>query len=253
MLEFSSISVSSYDAASLADKLTEKSGDGWNVVSVVAAGTNVTAYLSRERSQAGADADAGAFVGTGAAVAGADEYAAAGGYDTAGVEDDLAPVGETTEPTFDPVLPASTSAAAVEEPAGWAVEPEPASTSTSTGDTSTWASGSSAADVQPAASTMPESIAYGTAAAGATSEAGQATSSEASQATSSEPASSQSATSQSTGADVGQTTAATSAATAPAGWYADPSGRYELRYWDGTQWTEHVSRAGQQYTDPPVA
>ncbi|MFZ8998733.1 MAG: DUF2510 domain-containing protein [Ilumatobacteraceae bacterium] len=40
---------------------------------------------------------------------------------------------------------------------------------------------------------------------------------------------------------------------APAGWYADPSGRFELRYWDGGQWTEHVSRAGQQFTDPPVA
>ena len=41
--------------------------------------------------------------------------------------------------------------------------------------------------------------------------------------------------------------------TVPAGWYADPSGRYELRYWDGNQWTEHVSRGGQQSTDPPVA
>ncbi|HEX6659403.1 MAG TPA: DUF2510 domain-containing protein, partial [Ilumatobacter sp.] len=39
----------------------------------------------------------------------------------------------------------------------------------------------------------------------------------------------------------------------PAGWYADPALRYELRYWDGSAWTEHVSRAGQQYTDPPVA
>lgn len=39
----------------------------------------------------------------------------------------------------------------------------------------------------------------------------------------------------------------------PAGWYADPAGRYELRYWDGTQWTEHVARGGAQYTDPPVA
>ena len=39
----------------------------------------------------------------------------------------------------------------------------------------------------------------------------------------------------------------------PAGWYADPSGRFELRYWDGAAWTEHVSRAGQQFTDPPVA
>ena len=41
--------------------------------------------------------------------------------------------------------------------------------------------------------------------------------------------------------------------TVPAGWYADPSGRFELRYWDGAAWTEHVSRAGQQFTDPPVA
>lgn len=40
---------------------------------------------------------------------------------------------------------------------------------------------------------------------------------------------------------------------APAGWYADPSGRYELRYWDGAAWTEHVARSGQQFTDPPVA
>lgn len=39
----------------------------------------------------------------------------------------------------------------------------------------------------------------------------------------------------------------------PANWYADPSGRFELRYWDGSQWTEHVSRGGQQFTDPPVA
>jgi hypothetical protein len=39
----------------------------------------------------------------------------------------------------------------------------------------------------------------------------------------------------------------------PAGWYADPAGRFELRYWDGGTWTEHVSRAGQQFTDPPVA
>ena len=39
----------------------------------------------------------------------------------------------------------------------------------------------------------------------------------------------------------------------PAGWYADPSSRFELRYWSGTEWTEHVSRSGQQFTDPPVA
>ena len=58
--------------------------------------------------------------------------------------------------------------------------------------------------------------------------------------------------------DVGAATSGSSsgsadAGAAPAGWYADPSSRFELRYWDGGQWTEHVSRAGQQYTDPPVA
>lgn len=57
------------------------------------------------------------------------------------------------------------------------------------------------------------------------------------------------------------TTASTPAATAssvgdaaaPAAWYPDPAGRFELRYWNGTAWTEHVSRNGQQSTDAPVA
>jgi hypothetical protein len=34
-----------------------------------------------------------------------------------------------------------------------------------------------------------------------------------------------------------------------AGWKPDPVGRWEYRYWDGSQWTEHVSRGGQQATD----
>lgn len=45
---------------------------------------------------------------------------------------------------------------------------------------------------------------------------------------------------------------ATPTANAPANWYPDPSGRYELRYWNGEKWTEHVSTGGQQSTDPPV-
>ena len=48
-------------------------------------------------------------------------------------------------------------------------------------------------------------------------------------------------------------TAAASSPKVPAAWYADPSGRYELRYWDGNEWTEHVARGGQQFVDPPVA
>jgi hypothetical protein len=46
---------------------------------------------------------------------------------------------------------------------------------------------------------------------------------------------------------------AAAAPAVPAGWYSDPSARFELRYWDGVAWTEHVARNGQQYTDPPVA
>ncbi|WP_183095882.1 DUF2510 domain-containing protein, partial [Nocardioides stalactiti] len=38
-----------------------------------------------------------------------------------------------------------------------------------------------------------------------------------------------------------------------AAWHPDPTGRHELRYWDGTQWTEHVSDAGVQSTNPVAA
>lgn len=40
--------------------------------------------------------------------------------------------------------------------------------------------------------------------------------------------------------------------TQPADWYPDPFGRHEVRYWDGTRWTEHVASAGRQSVDPPV-
>ena len=66
------------------------------------------------------------------------------------------------------------------------------------------------------------------------------------------------------GANVWQSAASSSAAPAsgapagggnvpsvPANWYKDPSGRFEMRYWNGTQWTEHVATAGKQSIDPP--
>jgi len=39
----------------------------------------------------------------------------------------------------------------------------------------------------------------------------------------------------------------------PAGWYDDPSARHERRYWDGTDWTAHVSDGGIATTDQPGA
>jgi hypothetical protein len=41
--------------------------------------------------------------------------------------------------------------------------------------------------------------------------------------------------------------------TQPAGWYPDPTGRADQRYWDGNAWTDHVARAGVQGTDPVSA
>ncbi|HZC70025.1 MAG TPA: phospholipid scramblase-related protein [Jatrophihabitans sp.] len=38
----------------------------------------------------------------------------------------------------------------------------------------------------------------------------------------------------------------------PAGWYADPFGRHEARYFSGTAWTEHVSSHGRAGIDPPA-
>jgi Protein of unknown function (DUF2510) len=36
-------------------------------------------------------------------------------------------------------------------------------------------------------------------------------------------------------------------------WYPDPSGRHQLRYWDGSDWTAHVSDDGVVTQDPPVS
>jgi len=113
--------------------------------------------------------------------------------------------------------PAPTPAPVVAEPAGWAMSPEPAASnnvaSTATTSMAPISEATTAYQAQPAASYQPQAAA--------------------------QPAQSY------------QPAAATPAV--PAGWYADPAGRFELRYWDGGTWTEHVSRAGQQFTDPPVA
>ncbi|MEN6429681.1 MAG: DUF805 domain-containing protein [Coriobacteriales bacterium] len=45
-------------------------------------------------------------------------------------------------------------------------------------------------------------------------------------------------------------TGAAGAAITPAGWYADPAGRHQLRYWDGARWTSSVSDGGAVSQDP---
>lgn len=38
----------------------------------------------------------------------------------------------------------------------------------------------------------------------------------------------------------------------PPGWYPDPFGRAQVRWWSGAAWTEHVGTDGQSFTDPPI-
>ena len=54
MYEFDSVSVSSFEAGSLVDHLSARSADGWDVVAIVPAGSNVVAYLRRDQPAADA-------------------------------------------------------------------------------------------------------------------------------------------------------------------------------------------------------
>lgn len=38
--------------------------------------------------------------------------------------------------------------------------------------------------------------------------------------------------------------------TPPPGWYPDPGGRYESRYWNGVMWTDQVATRGVTGSDP---
>jgi len=223
MQEFSSVTASSYDADSLAPLLNEKAADGWSVVSIVAAGTNIVAYLQREADDHAVDATTpDETVDT--ALDTVDDVAAS--VPTYGdTPSDEAPVEEAGAPDASPIgspfIPAAAVAEAtpVDEPAGWANAPEQTIETpvlaADTADTSIADLAAQVSEPEPVAAVEPEAAVVA------------------------EP-------------DVAETAPAAES-TVPAGWYADPSGRFELRYWDGAAWTEHVSRAGQQFTDPPVA
>jgi hypothetical protein len=38
--------------------------------------------------------------------------------------------------------------------------------------------------------------------------------------------------------------------TLPSGWYADPTHRFDHRYWNGQSWTDHASSKGEALVDP---
>lgn len=172
MHEFDSVSVSTYEASSLADKLTERSSEGWDIVAILPTGSDITAFLKRERASSAAETD----------------------------------------------TPITTAAAAATEPAGWGSAPAASAAGSS------WGSDSGTTSTYGTASSTPDDDGSRWGSTAGTAAATQAA-----------------------------TPTTPSTPSVPPGWYADPAGRYELRYWDGSAWTEHVSRAGQQYTDPPVA
>lgn len=47
-----------------------------------------------------------------------------------------------------------------------------------------------------------------------------------------------------------KTAAASAAPITPAGWYPDPTGRHQHRYWDSAQWTSSVADGGVADQDP---
>jgi hypothetical protein len=201
MQEFSSVTASSYDAESLAPMLNDKAADGWSVVSIVAAGTNIVAYLQREsgeHSGTAAPAAEEVLVAESMQDAPTDESPAA---DETPATDEIPAADESPFITAD-----EETSTPVEEPAGWAAAPDEQTTETPVEEASIAELAAQVSEPEPEPVAEP----------------------------------------------VAESAPAVESAV-PAGWYADPSGRFELRYWDGTAWTEHVSRAGQQFTDPPVA
>ena len=210
MYDFESVSVSSYEAGSLAATLTEKSAEGWDVVAIVPAGSDVVAYLRRasdEDGETSGSTDAQITDGTSNTIALAEST-----NDSAA--DLLTPTSVSSEPAVPETAASDTDI----------TSPTSTPSSSETGGTGWGASDDTAAGA----------AALGAAASGAN------------------------AGGWSSGSDSSWSGSAQQAATpatpaVPAGWYADPAGRFELRYWDGSAWTEHVSRQGQQYTDPPVA
>jgi uncharacterized membrane protein YhaH (DUF805 family) len=52
------------------------------------------------------------------------------------------------------------------------------------------------------------------------------------------------------GSDPKEPTIDTTRSAVAAGWMTDPSGRHQLRYWDGAMWTQSVADNGTQAIDP---
>jgi hypothetical protein len=246
MVEYASVRSSLYDIDTLVSQLNERAAEGWEVVQILSTGGDVTAVLRRSpEAEAPAVEDAGyGAVATPVALYDTGEYevVAAEVVEDDGTVDEIIAVEETVNEDEGHAVPdavADSIDEAASEPPGWAVAPVAVEeTAPETVDAVPEApavvTDTVVADVvpEPEPGPVPEPpTEVAPVVAAAASEPPPAP-----EPTPAPPA-----------------PAPAAAPSIPAGWYPDPAVRFELRYWDGAAWTEHVARAGQMYTDPPVA
>jgi Protein of unknown function (DUF2510) len=265
MLEYASVTASAYDVDSLVGKLNAHASQGWEVTSVVAAGGDVVAIMHRVRSSDDAAEAVAADETPAMAAVATDQFA----EEAAPVIDEAPAFSEAASSVAEVAAPAAESSSLLES----VTDAAPSSASdaaSSAADHARDAFGASeagagiagaaagvgvgsifgndapaddvaipAADVTPAVEAVApvvETVAPVVAEVPAAVEPSGWGSAQTT-----------------VGTPVAPTPAPAPVVTTPAGWYPDPSGRFEMRYWDGSAWTEHVSRQGQQFTDPPVA
>ena len=261
MLEYASVTASAYDVDSLVGKLNAHASQGWEVTSVVAAGGDVVAIMQRVRSAVDA-APAEAIADEGPAVAAVAAEQAA--EEAAPVVEEVPAFSEAASSTAEVTAPAVEASPLIESVA----EAAPADVDEAAGSVTDHAGGVGAGIAGAAIGVGIGSI-FGNdtpevdVAAPPVEEVTPAVEAVAPVIETVAPAVAEvPAAVEPTGWGSAQTTVGTPVVptpapapvvTTPAGWYPDPSGRFEMRYWDGSAWTEHVSRQGQQFTDPPVA
>jgi hypothetical protein len=268
MFEYASVTASAYDVDSLVGKLNAHASQGWEVTSVVAAGGDVVAIMHRVRSSSDvtpADTAATEEAPVVAVAPPIEEVAA----EAAPAEAATSVFAESTS-SFAEAAPVAEAAPLIESVA----EAAPSSVTeagSSVADHATDAVGGMGAGIAGAAAGVGLGSIFGQDAPAA-EVAAPAVEAVAPSVEAIVPAveavapvvAEVPAAVEPTGWGSAQTTVGTPVApvpapapapvvTTPAGWYPDPSGRFEMRYWDGSAWTEHVSRQGQQFTDPPVA
>ncbi len=265
MLEYASVTASAYDVDSLVGKLNAHASQGWEVTSVVAAGGDVVAIMQRVRSAVdAAPAEDAADEAPAVAAVAAEEAAPAV---EAPIIEETQAFSEAASSVTEAAAPAVEGSPNIES----VVDAAPSSVDEAASSSSDHTSGSLSAGLAGAATGAGIGSIFGndTPAADVDSPAVEAVTppveavtpvietvapAEAEVPAAVEPSGWGSAQT-SVGTPVVPTPAPAPApvVTTPAGWYPDPSGRFEMRYWDGSAWTEHVSRQGQQFTDPPVA